>query len=168
MNSHDQAPGYLRYSQPFFGVMARWALGAVYVTMGMAKALDPVDFLKLVRQYELVQNPLSLNLIASTLPWFEVFLGLLLILGIAVRGSALASLAMLVPFTAIVLRRALAIHAEGSLPFCAIRFDCGCGAGEVAVCFKMVENALLILLSTALLLWNHSRFCLRHKLFDSF
>ena len=61
--------------------------------MGLNKALHPEAFLKLVRQYELVQSPLMLNLIAAGLPWFEVFCGVLLVLGLAVRGSALKTTA---------------------------------------------------------------------------
>jgi len=149
---------------PFAGTVARWALGALFIYMGLKKALDPVDFLKLVRQYDMVESPLLLNLIASTLPWFEVFCGVLLVSGIAVRGAATISLLMLVPFTVIVLQRALAIHAASAIPFCAIRFDCGCGAGEVAICFKLAENSVLILLSGMLATWRNRRFCLRYGL----
>ena len=38
-------------------VLARWILGALFIYMGLNKALHPVEFLKLVRQYELVQTP---------------------------------------------------------------------------------------------------------------
>ncbi len=150
---------------PMLGVLARWTLGALFVYMGLQKALDPVDFLKLIRQYDLVDTPLLLNLIASTLPWFEVFCGTLLIAGVAVRGTAAVTLLMQIPFTILVLQRALAIQAVTSQPFCAIRFDCGCGAGEVAICFKLVENSLLILLSGLLVVWRNPRFCLRNRLF---
>ncbi|MBN2505897.1 MAG: DoxX family membrane protein [Verrucomicrobia bacterium] len=147
------------------GTLARWGLGLLFVYMGFKKALDPVDFLKLVRQYDMVQSALMLNLIASTLPWFEVFCGLLLLGGIAVRGTAVVSLLMLLPFTVIVLRRALAIQAAQQLAFCAVRFDCGCGAGEVAICFKLAENILLILLSALLLIWRNDHCTLKYQWF---
>src|ERR1043166_7367043 len=130
-----------------FAVLARWVLGAVFIYMGLHKALHPVDFLKLVHQYELVHNPLLMNFIAATLPWFEIFCGVLLLTGVAVRGAALWLVLMLVPFTIIVLRRALAIHTAQAIPLCAVKFDCGCGNGEVWICRKLVENSLLILLS---------------------
>ena len=150
--------------QSVTALLARWLLGGFFLWMGLSKALHPVDFLKLVRQYDLVQSALLLNLLASSLPWFEVFCGLLLAGGIAVRGAALMSLLMLVPFTALVLKRALAIHAAGAIAFCAIRFDCGCGAGEVLICHKLIENGLLILLSAWLVLSRCPKFCLRHDL----
>src|SRR5439155_10081022 len=107
----DAARGVSRWSgRDLVALAARCTLGGVFVYMGLTKALHPVDFLKLLRQYEMIDNHLMLNLIAAALPWFEVVCGGLLLSGIAVRGSALMSLAMLVPFTLIVLNRALAIH----------------------------------------------------------
>lgn len=148
-------------------VLARWVLGGLYVYMGLSKALDPVGFLKLVRQYRLVSDPLALNLIAAALPWFEVCCGLLLVLGVAVRGTALVSALMLPPFTALVLRRALELQVAAGLPFCAIKFDCGCGAGEVFICWKLAENTLLFALSVWLVLSASGTLCLRHSLFGA-
>jgi len=141
---------------PLAALAARWLLGILFLYMGLSKALHPVEFLKLVRQYDLVQTPLLLNLIGACLPWFEAFCGLLLLAGVAVRGTALVLVAMLIPFTALVWRRALLLHATGGLPFCAIKFDCGCGAGEVFICRKLAENAGLLLLCGLLICWRHS------------
>ncbi len=148
-------------------VLARWFLSILFLYMGLNKALHPVEFLKLVREYELVQNPLLLNLIAATLPWFEVFCGLLLVAGVAVRGSALMLLLMLVPFTFVVLQRALAIHAALDIPFCAVKFDCGCGTGEIIICRKLIENGVLILLSGWLLMGRGRHLCARYSLMAS-
>jgi hypothetical protein len=52
------------------------------------------------------------------------------------------------------------LQAAGQLPFCAVRFDCGCGAGEVGICSKLLENGLLILLSLWLLIAPRLRACL--------
>lgn len=145
---------------------ARWILGGLFVWMGLSKALDPVGFLKLVHAYDVVTAPLLLNLIAGILPWFEVFCGLLLLLGVAVRGTALVAVAMLVPFTLMVLRRALAMHAGSHLPFCAIKFDCGCGAGEVFICRKLAENTVLTLGALGLVFLRQHRICLRPTLFS--
>lgn len=159
MNASAAAPWTWK-GQDFGTVLARLIVGGLYVYMGLSKAFQPVEFLKLMRQYELVDQPMALNLIAATLPWFEVFCGLLLLSGIAVRGAALMSLAMLVPFTAVVWQRALTLQAAGKIPFCAVRFDCGCGAGEVYICAKLLENAVLIVFSLWLLLAPRLRACL--------
>lgn len=145
-------------------VLVRWVMGGLLVYMGLVKAMDPVRFLKLVRQYDLVQSAVLLNSIAAALPWFEVFCGVLLFAGVAVRGAALVLLAMLVPFTALVLKRALAIHAASTLAFCAVKFDCGCGLGEVYICHKLVENGLLMALSAWLLTGRGRALALRYGL----
>ena len=151
----------------FMSIAARWVLGAMFLYMGMTKALHPVEFLKLVRQYDLFQHHFLLNLVASALPWFETFCGLLLLLGVAVRGASVMLVAMLIPFTVVVLLRALAIREAEGLPFCAIKFDCGCGAGEVYICKKLAENTLLTALSVALIFWRSRRLCLRYAMFGS-
>lgn len=148
------------------GALGRWLLGGLFVYMGLNKALHPVDFLKLVRQYELVADPYLLNSIAAALPWFEVFCGLLLVAGVAVRGAALMLGLMLVPFSLVVLDRALGIAATQGIPLCSVKFDCGCGTGEVLICRKLVENALLLLLALWLLCGVGTRFALRFRLQD--
>jgi uncharacterized membrane protein YphA (DoxX/SURF4 family) len=148
-------------------VLARWLLGAVFLYMGLSKALHPVDFLKLLRQYELTQSSLLLNSMAATLPWFEVFCGLLLLAGIAVRGTALALMVMLVPFTGLVLHRALLLQSALAISFCAVKFDCGCGTGEEFICRKLLENFLLVLLSGWLLFGRGRQSSLRFNLIKS-
>ena len=148
-------------------VLARWALGAFFLYMGLKKAMHPEEFLKLSRQYEMVHNPVLLNAIAAGLPWFEAVCGALLLLGIAVRGTALTLVAVLVPFTWLVWRRALALQVIRAIPFCAVKFDCGCGAGEVFICHKLTENFILILVSCCLLSGIGRRWCARHALFSS-
>ncbi len=150
-----------------FTVLARWLLGAAFLYLGLNKALDPVDFLKLVRQYDVVENSLLLNSIAAALPWFEVFCGLLLLAGVAVRGTALMLILMLVPFTMLVFRRALILQAALAIPFCAVKFDCGCGAGVEFICRKLLENFLLILLSGWLLAGYGRQLSLRFSLIKS-
>jgi uncharacterized membrane protein YphA (DoxX/SURF4 family) len=147
------------------GILARWVLGALFLYMGLKKAMHPVEFLKLTRQYDMVHNPVLLNSIAAGLPWFEAFCGALLLLGIAVRGTALTLVAVLIPFTGLVLKRALELQALRAIPFCAVKFDCGCGAGEVFICGKLAENFVLILLSCGLLWGGGRAFCARHALF---
>ena len=149
------------------GLLARLVLGTVFIYMGFSEALHPEQFLKLVHQYGIVTNPILLNSIAAALPWFEVFCGLLLVSGIAVRGAALMLVGMLVPFTFVVLHRALAIASAKSIAFCAVKFDCGCGAGEVLICHKIIENLLMLLLAIWLLIGYGRPLALRFALFSS-
>jgi uncharacterized membrane protein YphA (DoxX/SURF4 family) len=147
-----------------FGLLARWFVGGFFIYTGWAKAIHPVDFLKLIRQYDLVHDASMLDAIAAWLPWFEIACGLLLVLGIAVRGTALVSLALLIPFTIAVFQRALALKSALAISLCAVKFDCGCGTGEEFVCRKFAENGLLIILSLWLLAGGGRLGCLRHRL----
>jgi len=146
------------------GVLARWLVGGLFIYTGLNKALHPVEFLKLVHQYDLVSTPFLLNSIGAALPWFEVFCGLLLVAGIAVRGSALIMVTLLVPFTIVVLKRALAISAAQHIAFVQVKFDCGCGTGEVFIWKKMIENSVLVLLSLWLVAGAGKRLSVRFAL----
>ena len=162
MNANPSS--WSRNAADTFAVLARWLLGAVFLYLGLNKALHPVEFLKLVRQYDLVQSSLLLNSIAAALPWFEIFCGLLLLGGVAVRGTAVMLIVMLVPFTVLVFRRALAIQSAQAIPFCAVKFDCGCGTGEVFICRKLLENFLFIVFSGWLLAGYGRKLCVCHTL----
>lgn len=150
----------------YVALAARLGLGGMFIYMGMNKALHPEAFLKLVREYEMVSSPFLLNTIGATLPWFEVFCGLLLVAGIAVRGAALVLAGLLVPFSIIVAMRALDISEASGKPYCTVRFDCGCGNGEVLICGKLLENALLLAVSLWLLAGRGRLLALRHSLRD--
>jgi len=154
-------PATKRKRLDFVAVLARWFLGGIFIYMGLVKALDPVTFLKLVREYEIVANPVLLNLIASVLPWFEVFCGVMLLTGVAVRGSALLLFGMLIPFTLIVFKRALAIASAEGILFCAVKFNCGCGGGDVYICQKLIENTGLMLLALLPLIGLGKKWALR-------
>lgn len=128
-------------------VAARLFLGAAFLYLGAVKALDPVAFLKQVHAYELLPWPWMLNATAALLPWLEMLCGLFLILGVALRGTALVTLVLLVAFTSAILHRGLDLAGERDARLCVIKFDCGCGTGEVFVCNKLAENSVLILLA---------------------
>ncbi len=149
-----------------FAVLVRWGLGLTFITMGMAKVGDTVAFLKLLREYDLVaaDQSLLLNSLAIVLPWLEIWLGLLMVAGVAVRGSALTLLVLLVVFTGAIALRAQTIMDSEGLTLCAIAFDCGCGSGVVNVCNKMAQNTGLIALAAWASWSGNTSLCLRHAL----
>ena len=160
----DNQPSRSRAAGDACTVLARWLLGAAFLYLGLDKAIYPVEFLKLMRQYDLTQDALLLNSIAAALPWFETFCGLLLLAGVAVRGTALTLAVMLVPFSLLVWHRALLLQAAAHIPFCAVKFDCGCGTGEEFICRKLLENFVLFVLSVWLLAGWGRKFCARYSL----
>jgi uncharacterized membrane protein YphA (DoxX/SURF4 family) len=132
-------------------VLARWLLAGLFLYMGGRKALHPDLFHELLREYHMAQSPLALNTIAIAVPWVEVFCGLLLLAGIAVRGAALLLAGMLAVFTVVVFHRALGVQAAQAIPFCAVKFDCGCGGGPEFICAKLPQNIGMFLLAVWLL-----------------
>jgi len=107
----------------WFGLFARLTLGGVLVAAGWLKVIAPAKSQMAVRAYEVL--PISVaNFFGIALPWFEVGLGVLLILGIAVRLSAALGGALMVLFIAAISQA----WARG------LSIDCGCfgGGGTVA------------------------------------
>lgn len=105
------------------GTLARLGLAAVWLFSGVPKALDPDQTYVAVRAYD-VLPPLGVELVAGVLPWLEITLGVLLLLGLGTRAVAVASAALLVVFVAGV----VSAWARG------LSIDCGCfgGGGTVA------------------------------------
>ena len=147
-------------------LLARLALGIMFVLMGVAKIVDdPSVFLRLMRQYHaLPESPAYyLNTVAVVLPWVETICGATLLLGVAVRGAGIVSVIMLAFFTPMILVRGLELYAGGTGEFatlCGVKFDCGCGLGEVFVCNKLAENCGLLLAALVAVASRSRRFCL--------
>ena len=109
--------------QPWFGLLARLILGGVLFAAGYLKIGTPDKSQMAVRAYEML--PISIaNLLGLVLPFVEVVIGALLIL-----GSLTRFMAVLGGFTMIVFIIAIAqAWARG------LNIDCGCfgGGGSVA------------------------------------
>ncbi len=135
-------------------IVARLVLGNLFILYGFHKLGDPVDFLKQIKEYQLLplSPPEYMNLTAVVLPWFEIICGNLLIAGLWLRGAAFSILAMLLVFTAAILMRALRVWGEGEQAFLDIAFDCGCGGGVIIIWKKLVINGSMIVLSIIALL----------------
>jgi uncharacterized membrane protein YphA (DoxX/SURF4 family) len=128
-------------------LVARLAVGGVFVYLAGMKLADPPLFLKSLEAYGMLptEPPQLLNGIAIFMPWAEMLVGLCLLAGVLPRGAAFTALAMLVAFTAAVFLRGLSLMSETNTSFMAIEFDCGCGTGEVLLWSKLLSNAALIL-----------------------
>ncbi|PTX91722.1 MauE/DoxX family redox-associated membrane protein [Opitutus sp. ER46] len=136
---------------------ARLILGALFVYLGVIKVIDPVDFLKHVRDFGVVEQPPALNAIVILLPWFEIWSGALLLAGWKARATAALQLALLAGFTGLVFARAWALHRATGAAFMEVSFDCGCGTGQMLAGMKLLENSLLMILA-AVVAWAPGRF----------
>ena len=98
-------------------------LAAVLLISGVIKALDARETIVAVRAYQLVPESL-VGAVAAVLPYLEIALGLLLLIGLATRLAAVLAAVVMVIFVAAVTSAA----ARG------LSIDCGCfgGGGEVA------------------------------------
>ena len=104
------------------GVLARLGLAAVWLASGYLKAVDPRETIVAVRAYQLLPESV-VGVVAAVLPYLEIALGVLLLIGLATRLAAVLSAVVLVIFIAGVISAA----ARG------LSIDCGCfgGGGEV-------------------------------------
>jgi hypothetical protein len=74
---------------------------------------------------------------------------------------------MLLPFSIVVFKRALAMAATNGIAFCSVQFDCGCGGGEIIICRKLMENAGLMFLAVWLIFCRPQKLSLRYSLFGA-
>jgi putative oxidoreductase len=84
-------------------IIVRLIVGGVFVYAGAVKIYDPATFATDVSNYRVLPHE-TVNLFAITLPWVEVAAGLLLVLGIWVRASALVVTLLTLIFLAAILQ----------------------------------------------------------------
>ena len=128
---------------------ARLLVGGVYVWFGVNKVVDPVGFLKALREYDVLPSspPHWLNLTVIVLPWLEIVCSVLLLVGAWLRAAGSLLLVMTVVFTVALSARAIGEASHQGIGVCDVNFDCGCGIGHVWFCSKLVENLVLLLLA---------------------
>lgn len=92
-----KSPGWLTCS--WLSVRVQIALGAIFVAAALSKIIDPPTFAHQLYNYRLLPGVL-INPMALVLPWLELVVGLLLVLGLWRRTSALLIGLFLIVFTA--------------------------------------------------------------------
>ena len=104
------------------GTLARLGLAGVWLVSGALKAIDLDQAVVAVRAYDVLPRAAA-DVVATVLPFFEIALGLLLLLGIGTRLVAVISGGLLLVFIAGVAQA----WARG------LSIDCGCFGGGGAV-----------------------------------
>ncbi|WP_392541952.1 MauE/DoxX family redox-associated membrane protein [Oryzobacter telluris] len=104
------------------GLLARLFLGAVLVYAGAVKIGHPVTAQRAVQAYEVLPTGLA-NTVGLALPWVEVVLGVLLLLGLFTRPVAVVSTLLMAAFVVGIAQA----WARG------LTIDCGCfgGGGQI-------------------------------------
>jgi uncharacterized membrane protein YphA (DoxX/SURF4 family) len=140
----------------WFGLLSRLILGGVLFAAGWLKIFTPAKSQMAVRAYEVLPIWLA-NFLGIALPWLEVGFGILLIIGVAVRLSAIVGGVLMVLFIAAISQawvRGLSI-------------DCGCfggggtvDPGETKYLSEILRDIAFALLALYLIRYPLTRFAL--------
>jgi uncharacterized membrane protein YphA (DoxX/SURF4 family) len=130
--------------RPLLHALLGIALGAVFLYAAYDKILHPADFARIVYHYQLIGpnqhvGPWASNLLAVTLPWIEVVLGLALLTGVWRREAATLASVLLVVFV-VAVSAALARNIDLE--------NCGCfsvsGEGRAAGIQLILADLLML------------------------
>lgn len=144
----DPAAAPARGALALLGLLARLAVGGVFVYAGLMKALAPAEeFAFAIEGYRVLNAQLSLYA-AYTVPWLELWAGLLLAAGVFTRSNALFVGAMLLFFELLLGQAWLR-----GLPVT----SCGCfgSSGSNSIGREFAQN--LVFLALAWAAWKFGR-----------
>jgi uncharacterized membrane protein YphA (DoxX/SURF4 family) len=121
----------------------RVALGAAFVYAGWLKLKEPWELFALaISGYQLL--PLkAVELVARTLPWFEVLIGVMLIAGVWLRVAATITSAVLLGFMVLMVRA----YAKG------MAIDCGCFGNGDPISWKTLVRDGTMLAASLVVTW---------------
>lgn len=144
----------------WLGLVLRVVVGAVLVVAGWLKLDNLAESRSATRAYQLLPTEVA-NFVGSVLPFAEVALGLLLIIGLLTRAAAIGAALLMAAFTVAV----ASAWARG------LTIDCGCfggggqvGADETKYLQEIVRDVALVLGSLWLVVRPRSRFSLDGRL----
>jgi len=119
---------------------SRLVLGGLFIYASLDKVLNPLAFAQIIHNYR-ITPPSVINIAAVLLPWIELLAGLLLVIGMKVRGSNL-TLGLLLLFYVVL----LTVTASRG-----INVACGCFTTSMAVksnlAIRIVEDLVMLLMS---------------------
>jgi uncharacterized membrane protein YphA (DoxX/SURF4 family) len=104
--------------QLWLSLVARLALGAVLIVAGGLKVGDPNEAIAAVTAYQLLPSGVA-TIVGYGLPFFEIILGIMLVVGLATRAAAMTAGILMVVF----------IAAVSSAWVRGLSIDCGCFGG---------------------------------------
>ena len=127
-------------------LLARLALGAVFLYAGAIKAFDARALADDIANYQLLPG-LLVPTVAVALPWVEIASGIALVVGRWSRGAALLVGGMMAVFTIALLQA----FARG------IDLSCGCFGGEAPADWTTLVRDLALLGGAAFVFAFHPR-----------
>ena len=125
----------------------RLILGLVFVYAAWLKLSESWRIFAMdIDAYKILPSMFWVELVAKTLPWFELALGLWLMTGFWLRGSATITALLLVSFFGMMIWA----HQKG------LQINCGCfGSGEKISWITMLRDGSLLTGAVALAAWSY-------------
>jgi uncharacterized membrane protein YphA (DoxX/SURF4 family) len=134
----------------WFGLLARVVLGGTFLVAGGAKVRDLAESVRAVHAFQILPYEAS-KLVGAALPFVEMALGLLLLVGLATRLAAALSAVLQAAF----------IVGIAAAWIRGLRIDCGCfggggqlGAGESPTYFGDIARDVGLLALAVYLVWR--------------
>lgn len=125
-------------------IIVRFVLGAIFIIAGIPKILDTASFAGVVYNYHLLPD-MFINVFAITLPWLEVIIGGMLIMGIWMPGTVILYNSLMIAFIA-----AISFNFARGLDI-----SCGCfltNAGDI-IDMDTISRDIIILIASMYLLF---------------
>lgn len=116
VNAASRVGAFLTH--PYMTLATRLILGGLFIFAGVSKATESQAFVDYVISYDILPETLA-EVYALALPWVEIALGALLLLGLFLRLSAIGSGLVLVSF---IIANSVAIYKYGGLHPCPMCF----------------------------------------------
>lgn len=145
-------------------LVLRLGLAAVWLAAGLVKITDLSGSVRSVYAFKILPYGLS-QVVGAAQPMLEILLGVVLVIGVAVRLVAAISAVLLVVYIGGI----ISVWARG------LRIDCGCfssggslAAGQTpSYGWDILRDSALVVLAVLVFLWPRSRFALDSKLMYS-
>jgi len=138
-------------NNPILLLIFRLVVGFIFLSFGASKIGIADQFAADIAKYAIMPE-FSLNIVAMVLPWLEIVVGILLILGVRLRASAIFSILLLLTFISFV----------GFAMMMGFDINCGCSSTnpqKVGIP-KLLENSGLMILSAVIFLFPNQKFTL--------
>jgi uncharacterized membrane protein YphA (DoxX/SURF4 family) len=132
---------------PSLIILVRWLLAFIFLASALGKLRDRRGFISIVLDYQVLPKRWARRF-AIALPWLEMALGLMLLLGLGTRIAAMLSGLLLLTFIG-----AMGVNLRRG------RKDLNCGCAGARQHQKIsgrliLRNAILLLLSLQIMLWG--------------
>ncbi|HRP01512.1 MAG TPA: MauE/DoxX family redox-associated membrane protein [Candidatus Kapabacteria bacterium] len=145
-------------NNPILQLLMRLIIGFIFLAFGASKLGISEKFASDIAKYAIMPE-FSLNLISIILPWVEIVIGILLILGVRLRANALIATTLMVLFICFV----------SFAMIMGYDINCGCSStNPQKVGFpKLLENSGLLLLSILIYMFPNKKFTLEEFIINS-